>query len=227
MGWIQPWWALQLVGVAAVAAWLLVLALLAIQVRKRWSDQREWSRKLVHIGTGLVVLIAWGCGIDRLIALPAAATITVLAAWNHRLRLLPAVEDVGRPSYGTVAYGASITALLALFWPEQPAAVASGVLVMAWGDGLAGLLGAALPSPSWTVLGQRKSLVGTTAMASASLLVLLLIQQLAQAQGLASPGLAALVAIAAIATACEQVASWGIDNFSVPILTGWLWQHWQ
>ncbi|MEY3767821.1 MAG: hypothetical protein RLZZ11_891, partial [Cyanobacteriota bacterium] len=131
MGWIQPWWALQLVGVAAVAAWLLVLALLAIQVRKRWSDQREWSRKLVHIGTGLVVLIAWGCGIDRLIALPAAATITVLAAWNHRLRLLPAVEDVGRPSYGTVAYGGSITALLALFWPEQPAAVASGVLVMA------------------------------------------------------------------------------------------------
>ncbi|NDC15670.1 MAG: dolichol kinase, partial [Synechococcaceae bacterium WB9_2_170] len=40
-------------------------------------------------------------------------------------------------------------------------------------------------------------------------------------------GLTALVAIAGIATACEQVASWGIDNFSVPILTGWLWQLWQ
>jgi phytol kinase len=196
-------------------------------VRRRWSEQREWSRKLVHIGTGLVVLIAWGCGIDRLIAIPSAAAITLLAAWNHRLRILPAVEDVGRPSYGTVAYGASITALLALFWPAQPAAVASGVLVMAWGDGLAGLLGAAVPSPSWTVLGQRKSLVGTGAMACTSLVVLLIIRLLAQGQGLASPSLLALVTIAAVATASEQVASWGIDNVSVPILTGWLWQHWQ
>ena len=210
-----------------MAGWLVLLALLAIQVRRRWSEQREWSRKLVHIGTGLVVLIAWGCGIDRLIAIPTAAAITLLAAWNHRLRILPALEDVGRPSYGTVAYGASITALLALFWPAQPAAVASGVLVMAWGDGLAGLLGAAVPSPSWTVLGQRKSLVGTGAMACTSLVVLLIIRLLAQGQGLASPSLLALVTIAAVATASEQVASWGIDNVSVPILTGWLWQHWQ
>ena len=227
MGWLPPWWAQQLAGAAAVAGWLVVLALLAIQVRRRWPEQREWSRKLVHIGTGLVVLIAWGCGIDRLIAIPAAAAITLLAAWNHRLRILPAVEDVGRASYGTVAYGASITVLLALFWPAQPAAVASGVLVMAWGDGLAGLLGAAVRSPSWMVLGQRKSVVGTGAMAGISLLVLLGVQQLAQGQGLASPGLLALITIATIATACEQVASWGIDNLSVPILTGWLWQHWQ
>ena len=98
MGWLPPWWAQQLAGAAAVAGWLVVLALLAIQVRRLWPEQREWSRKLVHIGTGLVVLIAWGCGIDRLIAIPAAAAITLLAAWNHRLRILPAVEDVGRPS---------------------------------------------------------------------------------------------------------------------------------
>ena len=121
------WWPQQLLGAAAVAAWLLLLAGLAVQVRQRWNGQREWSRKLVHIGTGAVVLIAWGCGIDRLVAIPAAATITLLAALNHRLRILPAVEDVGRPSYGTVAYGASITALLALAWPNQPAVVAAGV----------------------------------------------------------------------------------------------------
>ena len=103
----------------------------------------------MHIGTGAVVLIAWGCGIDRLIAIPAAGTITLLAALNHRLRILPAVEDVGRASYGTVAYGASITTLLALDWPHQPAVVAAGVMVMAVGDGLAGLLGPLLASPKF------------------------------------------------------------------------------
>jgi phytol kinase len=220
------WWPQQLIGVGAVAAWLLLLAGLAIQVRKRWNSQREWSRKLVHIGTGVVVLIAWGCGIDRLVAIPAAGTITLLAALNHRLRILPAVEDVGRSSYGTVAYGASITALLALNWPQQPAVVAAGVLVMALGDGFAGLIGPLVRSPSWLVMGQRKSVVGTSAMAAGSLGALLLVQHLAHGQGLPNPSLAALLATAAIATALEQVAILGIDNLTVPITSAWLWQLW-
>jgi phytol kinase len=195
-------------------------------VRKRWNGQREWSRKLVHIGTGVVVLIAWGCGIDRLVAIPAAGTITLLAAFNHRLRILPAVEDVGRSSYGTVAYGASITALLALDWPHQPAVVAAGVLVMALGDGFAGFIGPLVTSPSWTVMGQRKSVAGTSAMAAGSLGALLLVQHLAHGQGLPSPSLPALLATAAIATALEQVAILGIDNLTVPITSAWLWQLW-
>ncbi|MFO7628945.1 MAG: dolichol kinase, partial [Prochlorococcaceae cyanobacterium] len=128
-------WERQLLAVAAVALWLLLLAVAALALRRRWPEQREWSRKLVHIGTGAVVLIAWGGGIQRLVALPAAAAITVLTVLNHRYRLLPAIEDVGRHSYGTIAYGAAITTLLALYWPNQPQVVAAGVLVMALGDG--------------------------------------------------------------------------------------------
>jgi len=172
-----------------------------------------------------VVPIAWACGIDRLIAVPAAGAITLVAAFNHRFRLLPAIEDVGRASYGTIAYGASITLLLLLFWPGHPTAVAAGVLVMAVGDGLAGLLGPLLASPSWRIWGQRKSIVGTGAMALGSLAMLLLVRQLAVAAGLPHPGPAALLAIATVAVALEQVAVMGLDNFTVPLATGWLWQQ--
>ena len=218
-------WSQQLLGVAAVAGWLALLALAALQVRRRWNGQREWSRKLVHIGTGAVVPIAWATGIDRLIAIPAAGLITLLAAMNHRFRLLPAIEDVGRASYGTIAYGASITLLLLQFWPQQPAAVAAGVLVMAVGDGLAGLLGPLISSPSWLVWGQRKSVVGTGAMAAGSLAMLLLVRQLAIAAGLPHPELPALLAISATAVVLEQVAVGGLDNFTVPLAAGWLWQR--
>lgn len=210
---------------AAVAGWLTLLALGALAVRRRWDGsehpgQREWSRKLVHIGTGAVVLLAWAFGIDRRVALPAAATITVLAALNHRLRLLPAVEDVGRASYGTVAYGASITLLLWQYWPRDPASMAAGVLVMAVGDGLAGLLGPQRPSPSWQVLGQRRSLLGTSVMAGASLAVLAALNLTVQA--VPWP---ALVAMAAAATALEQLALYGLDNLTVPVAVAWLWQQ--
>ena len=203
--------------------WLTLLAAAALVVRRRWNGQREWSRKLVHIGTGAVVPIAWLCGIDRSIAIPAAGLITLLAALNHRMRVIPAIEDVGRRSYGTIAYGASITLLLLLYWPAEPAAVAAGVLVMALGDGLAGLLGPLVISPSWCIWGQRKSVVGTAAMAAGSLLVLALLQQLAAAGGLAHPSAAGLLLITAAAVLLEQAAVAGIDNFSVPVASGWLW----
>ncbi len=207
-----------------MAAWLALLAAAATAVRQRWngegSGQREWSRKLVHIGSGAVVLIAWAFAIDRRIALPAAATITLLAALNHRLRVLPAVEDVGRASYGTVAYGASITLLLWQFWPSQPATVAAGILVMALGDGLAGLVGPLWPSASWQVLGQRRSVLGTATMAGASLIVL---SSLSLAVG--GPAWPQLLAITAAATLLEQLAVAGIDNLTVPLGVAWLWQQ--
>ncbi|MEY3767872.1 MAG: hypothetical protein RLZZ11_942, partial [Cyanobacteriota bacterium] len=95
----------QLIGVAVVVLWLAVVVVTALAVRHRWPQQREWSRKVVHIGTGPVVLLAWGLDIDRWVALPAAIAVTAATAINHRFRLLPAVEDVGRHSYGTIAYG--------------------------------------------------------------------------------------------------------------------------
>jgi phytol kinase len=77
-------------GVALVSLWLAAVLGLALWTRRRWTDQPEWSRKVLHIGTGPVVLIAWATGIDRSIALPVAALVTLLAALNHRLRVLPA-----------------------------------------------------------------------------------------------------------------------------------------
>jgi phytol kinase len=213
----------QLLGVASVAAWLSLLAVLALAVRRRWNGQREWSRKLVHIGTGAVVPIAWAFGISQTIAVPAAGAITVLAALNHRIRVLPAIEDVDRRSYGTIAYGASITMLLWLYWPAQPVAVCAGVLVMALGDGLAGLIGPLVSSWSWSVWGQRKSVLGTGAMATASLVVLFALQAVAKAQGLAAPPALVLLAITAAAVLLEQCAVLGLDNFTVPVAVGWLW----
>ena len=226
----------QSLAIAVVGLYLAGLLALALLVRRRWPEQREWSRKLVHMGSGPVVLLAWVLQIESGIALPAAAAVTLLTALNHRFRLLPAVEDVGRPSYGTVAYGASITLLLALFWPAQPAAVAAGVLVMAFGDGLAGLLGPLVRSPSWSLLGQRKSLVGTSAMAIASATVLGLLWILQGPAGTGSgSGLAhwaaagppqaalAILLITALAVGLEQLSAYGLDNLSVPLVVGLLW----
>ena len=198
---------------------MAVVLATAVLARRQWPDQRELSRKIVHIGTGAVVPLAWWFAIPAAIALPFAAIVTLATAINQQWRLIPAVEDVDRDSYGTTAYGISITTLLLLFWEQQPEAVCAGVLVMACGDGLAGLVGRSVASPRWSVLGQTKSLVGTTTMLAVSFGVLL---ALAATTGPVVNGSTALL-LAAVATGLEQISPAGIDNLSVPLTVGCLW----
>jgi dolichol kinase len=76
------------------------------------------------------------------------------------------------------------------------------------------------------VLGQGKSLAGTLAMGGGGLSVLILLQLIAQSQSMAAPAWAQLIAIALLATALEQGSNFGIDNLTVPLSAGLLWQHW-
>ena len=193
----------------------------AMACRQRWPNQRELSRKIVHIGTGPVLPLAWVLHVPASIAVPCAVVVTLIAFINHRWNLLPAVEDVGRNSYGTVAYGFAICLLLILFWTDNPAAACAGVLGMAFGDGLAGLIGGAVRSPNWTILDQRKSIVGTTTMAITSVVVLLALVLVTQNH--LTP--LRLLVVCTLAVGLEQLSIWGIDNLTVPlgVALGWTW----
>lgn len=202
----------MLTGLALITAWLGAVFIFASLISKRWPQQQELSRKVVHIGAGFALPIAWATEIPVSLALAAAALASSLALINHRWRLLASIEDVGRFSYGTVAYGASITILLAFFWPQRADLVCAAVLTMALADGLAGLLGANFSSHRWQIFGQTKSIIGTATMALVTLLVLALLL----------PNLPwhVVIAIATCATLLEQFSWAGLDNLTVPLLVG-------
>ena len=198
---------------------MVIVLAAALLARRQWPNQRELSRKIVHIGTGAVIPMAWWFAIPAPIAIPFAGVVTLATAINQRWRLIPAVEDVDRNSYGTTAYGLAITALLMLFWPSRPDAVCAGVLVMACGDGLAGLIGRAVTSPRWSVAGQTKSLAGTTTMLMVSFSVLLVLS----ITGGSGANWTVALLLSIVATGLEQLSPAGIDNLSVPLVVGYLW----
>ena len=212
---------LPITGPIAILIWMAMVTAGAVLCRRLRPNQRELSRKIVHIGTGAVVPLAWFFEIPFVIALPVAAVITVVTTLNHQWRFIPAVEDVDRNSYGTIAYGVAITTLLLLFWPARADAVSAGVLVMALGDGLAGLIGRNVASPKWVLFGQTKSSVGTMTMAVVSGLVLI---GLARWSG-ADLSLPAALGMVAMATGLEQLSWRGLDNLSVPLSVGVLWSQ--
>ena len=210
---------LQVFGPIAIAAWLGLLTAMAHLLRQWRPDQPEWSRKVVHLGAGLVLPMAWATHISRPMALTAAVLATILTAVNQRTRLLPGLESVNRRSYGTVAYGLSILLLLWWGWPQRAAIVVAAGLMMALGDGLAGVLGQACPSPAWSVLGQRKSLLGTTCVAVVAMVVgwTLFGAQL---------GLGQLLVLGVVAAALEQISVLGVDNLLLPLGAAALLNQW-
>ena len=84
---------------------------------------------------------------------------------------------------------------------------------MAFGDGLAGLIGRTMNSPKWSVLGQTKSIAGTLTMSSAVTITTATISYINNLD--IQP--TAIIAISLIATFLEQISPWGIDNITVPI----------
>jgi len=84
---------------------------------------------------------------------------------------------------------------------------------MAFGDGLAGLLGRSISSPKWSILGQTKSIIGTLTM---GIVVAITTSTISSLSNLGIQPLE-IVVISLIATFLEQISPWGIDNLTVPI----------
>ena len=201
------------IAIIIIALWIVTILIIAFLCKRYFPNKEELSRKIIHIGTGPVILLAWLFNIPKNIAFLSAFFITIALGLNYQFRLLPGIEDIERKSFGTVAYGISITLLLLLFWPQYALSISIGILSMAFGDGLAGLIGRSINSPKWSVLGQTKSIAGTCTMSSVVAITTATISFINNLDITATE----IIVISLIATFLEQISPWGIDNITVPI----------
>ena len=202
-----------------IAGWISITLLSSIFSKRLFPNKVELSRKIVHIGTGPIILFAWWFELSKIVTVIAAGSITLALIINYQLRLVPSIEDISRKSYGTIAYGISITILMLLLWPKYASGISLGVLSMAFGDGFAGLLGPSINSPNWKVLGQKKSLAGTCTI----LLIVALITIIISSFSGNHLRPIQIIFLSLIATLLEQFSPWGIDNITVPIGVTYAW----
>jgi phytol kinase len=200
---------------AIAALWLAIVGLLAAGFQ-RWSiASAEVIRKVVHIGTGNIILLAWWLKIPGAIGIAASIGFSLVALLSYNLPILPGINSVGRKSWGTFFYAVSIGVLTALFWQQTPEYAAIGILIMTWGDGLAALIGQRWGRHSYKLMGIQKSWEGSLTMAFVSYAVSSLV--LLGVQGNTGQTWLVPIAIALAATGLEAFSKWGIDNLTVPI----------
>jgi len=202
-----------------ISIWITIIFLASSLAKKYLPEQKELSRKIVHIGTGPIIIIAWSLQISKLLSVVTASLITIGLIINYRFRVFGAIEDIKRKSFGTIAYGLSITIILLLFWPENYAAACFGVLAMAFGDGFAGLIGRNVKSPEWLILKQTKSIAGTFSM---GLILLILIISIGSIVNIPIKPIQ-IILLTLLGILLEQIGPWGIDNLTVPIGLSYGW----
>ncbi len=201
--------------IAIAAIWVLLILMIAWVVN-RFADKPEIVRKIVHIGTGNVILIAWWLDIPASVGITASILASAITLLSYRLPILPGINSVGRQSLGTFFYSVSFGILVAWFWYlQQPQYAALGILIMTWGDGLAALIGQRFGKNKYKVFAIEKSWEGSLTMMLVSYLVCSLI--LVGTQGNAWQTWAMSLIVAVIATALEAVSFLGIDNLTVPL----------
>jgi phytol kinase len=202
--------------IAIVGTWLGVILLIAVVAKRYTSADSEITRKIVHIGTGNIILFAWWLDIPASIGIGASIVASIVTLLSYKFPLLPGINSVGRQSLGTFFYAVSIGVLVAWFWSiEQPQYAALGILVMTWGDGLAALIGQRFGKHRYKIWGIQKSWEGSLAMAAVSYVVSSLI--FLGVQGNIWQTWLISLAVALVATSLEAFSKFGIDNLTVPL----------
>lgn len=200
---------MTLILVIAVVAALLILNELWFRFHKHPG---EFSRKFIHISVGSFVAF-WPFYLEwwQITALSIAFVIVV--SLSKYLNVFKAIHSVQRPTYGELCFALAV-GVIALV-TDSKAIYAVALLQMSLADGLAAIVGTRFgKNNQYKVWGGVKSLAGTATFFVVSLALLSIYSMYSGAY----VDLPLLMALAAAASAIENLAAYGTDNLLVPLL---------
>lgn len=194
----------------------IVLALLE-WTGKKLRVQPETIRKWIHIAVGHWVFLAlawmehWYVAITPLLFFTLINLVTLKRGTGR-------MNQVERVSYGTVYYPIALALLVLFFFEQEPMALVAGSMVLAWGDGLAALVGKRFGKTFYTRGKIRRSFEGSIAMFLASFLVLTVTFLFYEEPIWLAVSYGFL--LANIATLIEAVSYRDTDNLLIPLTIG-------
>ena len=191
-------------------------------VRKKFDLSISFTRKFVHIITGILIAVT-PLLLERPYPLLIISGIFSVLNWIAiQKKWMPGIHATDRISYGTVFYPISFFILIILLWERHLTILVISMLIMAIADALAAIIGEKIKKPiQYQFDSEPKSVQGSAVMLIASLLITIVGLKLFSPYEMLVSGFTQLFWIAAIvaviATACESISFKGSDNLTVPL----------
>jgi len=176
----------------------------------------EWTRKIIHVSSGIVSL-SYPSFIDvHWIVLAITINFTIILYTSKKMGWFNSIFDVGRKSYGTLFFVWSTWLLFILseYFGDNFMFFYLGFSPVVFADPAAALIGKPLPFKKFTIFGNTKSLGGSF---SFFIITFVLTYFILNYVGTEINILLFSLIHAIILTVVEAISSKGTDNFTIPV----------
>jgi len=209
-----------LLGIVVVLAALALLMGAVLLVRIRFAPPAEWTRKLVHLGIGLIALtFPWTLRNEWVVATACALGFLGLIAARRSRRYGGYVEmavGVDRVSWGEICFPATVAVLFFLVG-DDPVLYAIPLMVLTFADAAAAIVGLHYGVLRYGTEEGHKSTEGSLVFLVIAFLSVHVPLLLFTDAGRVDSLLIALL-VAFIGMLVEAVSSRGFDNLAMPLL---------
>ncbi len=189
---------------------LYIVAVIGIgEGLRRWRGfGPDFTRKVVHIGVGMVMWIIPALFDNSYPIVIACIGFMGINFLDWKYGFFAAMTSSDRSNLGTVWFPLACAAAALIFWGQPPLMVAA-IMPLTWGDGLAPVIGRKYGKRKYTIFGSTRTLEGSLAFwGAASLWVWLALGGGAGVVGIA-------LTLGLITALIEAVSPWGLDNLTV------------
>ena len=214
--------------------WLLatvyVLAIIGLaEGLRRWSGWgSELTRKVVHIGVGMLMWLVPFLFTRPEPFIATAAIFSIVTLLDNRFHFFPSMASKDDESnLGTFYFPLVAGAVTWLFW-EQPALMVAAMMPLVWGDGMAEVVGRSFGRNQYTIRNHTRSLEGSAAFLVCGFVATYLTLILIPNPTTITPATALLPAliVAALATVVEALSVSGLDNITVTVIAVLILYNW-
>ena len=180
----------------------------------------ENSRKLVHVGSCLIVC-TMPFFIDKIGIMILSGLFIVLFVLSRNFGIFSSIHGVSRKTIGEFSMAAGVGISAAVLLPSGIIAFVYGMLILSFADTLANIVGSKWKIWEFKIMSQSKSIGGSTAFFLCSIMISYFT---AHYVGL-DIKLDMLLIFCLILTLIEAVHIFGLDNLSIPVISGIFWNH--
>jgi len=189
---------------------------LAEILRRRRGYSSDFTRKVIHIGVGM---LAWALPFlfnEPWLFMVACVGFMVINLLDWRFGFFAAMSSSSRSNLGTVYFPLAAAVVAYVYWDTPPIMVAA-LMPLTWGDGLAPVIGKLYGKHTYEIKGTTRSLEGSIGFFFAALAATWLALWIIPGSPALTPAEAFLPAlIVSFFTAIvEAVTIWGLDNLTV------------
>jgi len=189
---------------------------LAEILRRRRGYSSDFTRKVIHIGVGM---LAWALPFlfnEPWLFIVACVGFMVINLLDWRFGFFAAMSSSSRSNLGTVYFPLAAAVVAYVYWGTPPIMVAA-LMPLTWGDGLAPVIGKLYGRHSYTIKGTTRSLEGSVGFFFAALAATWLALWIIPGSPALTPVEAFLPAliVSFFTAVVEAVTIWGLDNLTV------------